>query len=155
MYLEIFLADFAVFRVFLGISRDFAEIPEFRGSATARNIRSPAFYMQLRSIQGCQKVFKQQADNEQQAASELAPKAQVLEGRGIQGHSEIYRFGNGISRGFQEKFSTADTMLFYQNTPKTRNNAVEMSQVFHDIACFKCFTYLNLLEYAFSVIQNW
>ena len=42
MYLEIFLADFAVFRVFGGISRDFAEIPEFRGSATARNIRSPA-----------------------------------------------------------------------------------------------------------------
>ena len=41
MYLEIFLTDFAVFRVFLGISRDFAEIPEFRGSATARNIRSP------------------------------------------------------------------------------------------------------------------
>ena len=41
MYLEIFLADFAVFRFFLGISRDFAEIPEFRGSATARNIRSP------------------------------------------------------------------------------------------------------------------
>ena len=43
MYLEIFLADFAVFRVFLGISRDFAEIPEFRGSATTRNIRSPGF----------------------------------------------------------------------------------------------------------------
>ena len=43
MYLAIFLADFAVFRVFLGISRDFAEIPEFRGSATARNIRSPVF----------------------------------------------------------------------------------------------------------------
>ena len=41
MYLEIFLADFAVFRVFWGISRDFAEIPEIRGSATARNIRSP------------------------------------------------------------------------------------------------------------------
>ena len=35
------MADFAVFRVFGGISRDFAEIPEFRGSATARNIRSP------------------------------------------------------------------------------------------------------------------
>ena len=28
--------------MFLGISRDFAEIPEFRGSATARNTRSPA-----------------------------------------------------------------------------------------------------------------
>ena len=41
MYLEILLADFAVFRVFLGISRDFAEIPKFRGSATPRNIRSP------------------------------------------------------------------------------------------------------------------
>ena len=41
MYSEIFLADFAVFRVFLRISRDFAEISEFRGSATARNIRSP------------------------------------------------------------------------------------------------------------------
>ena len=41
MYLEIFLADFAVFRVFWGISRDFAEMSEFRGSATARNIRSP------------------------------------------------------------------------------------------------------------------
>ena len=42
MYLEIFLADFAVFRVFWGISRDFAEIPEFRRYATARNIKSPA-----------------------------------------------------------------------------------------------------------------
>ena len=30
------------FRVFGGISQDFAEKPEFRGSATARNIRSPA-----------------------------------------------------------------------------------------------------------------
>ena len=39
--MEIFLGDFAVFRVFWGISQDFAEIPEFHGSATARNIRSP------------------------------------------------------------------------------------------------------------------
>jgi len=38
-----FLANFAVFHVFLSISRDFADIPEFRGSATARNFRSPAF----------------------------------------------------------------------------------------------------------------
>ena len=43
MYLEIFLANFAVFRVFLRISLDFMEIPEFRGSATARNIRSPVY----------------------------------------------------------------------------------------------------------------
>ena len=31
MYLEIFLADFAVFRVFLGISWDFAEYLNFAG----------------------------------------------------------------------------------------------------------------------------
>ena len=43
MYLEIFLADFATFRVFWGISWDFMEIPEFRGSATARNTRSPEY----------------------------------------------------------------------------------------------------------------
>ena len=52
MYLEIFLADFAVFRVFLGISRDFAEIPEFRGSATARNIRSPAMVIDVSMLLG-------------------------------------------------------------------------------------------------------
>ena len=40
-YLEIFLADFAVFRVFLGILQDFAEILEFCRSATTRNIGSP------------------------------------------------------------------------------------------------------------------
>ena len=34
MYLEIFLADFTVYHVLLGISRDFAEKPEFRGSAS-------------------------------------------------------------------------------------------------------------------------
>ena len=43
LYLEIFLADFTVYRVLLGISRDFAEKPEFRGSATAQNIRSPDY----------------------------------------------------------------------------------------------------------------
>ena len=31
MYLEIFLADFAIFRVFWGISQDFTEIPDFAG----------------------------------------------------------------------------------------------------------------------------
>ena len=43
MYLEIFLVDFVVFCMFLEILWDFAEIPEFRGSATARNISSPAY----------------------------------------------------------------------------------------------------------------
>ena len=60
---------------------------------------------------------------------------------------------NGISRGFQEIFSTA--MQFHQNTCKSGNNAVKMCQVSQDIARFECFTDLNLFKYAFNVIQNW
>ena len=45
-------------------------------------------------------------------------------------------------------------MLFRQNTHKTRNNAIEMSQAFQDITQFTRFTDLNF-EYAFSVIQKW
>ena len=55
---------------------------------------------------------------------------------------------------FKRHFSTAATMLFHQNTRKTRNNAVEMSQASQDMAQFERFTDLNLLEYAFNVIQN-
>ena len=51
---------------------------------------------------------------------ELAPKAQVLGGRGIQGHFEIQSLRNGISR--QEVFSTADGMLFRENTCNTDCN---------------------------------
>ena len=36
--------------------------------------------------------------------------------------------------------ATADAMLFRYNTHKTGNNAVQMSQAFHDIPQFKCFT---------------
>ena len=36
----------------------------------------------------------------------------------------------------------------------TGNNAVEMSQAFHNIARFKRFTDLNLFKYAFNIIQN-
>ena len=60
-----------------------------------------------------------------------------------------------LARGFQEVFSTADALLFRQNTCKTGNNVVEMSQVFHDIAQFKRFTDLNVFKYEFNVIQNW
>ena len=60
---------------------------------------------------------------------------------------------NGISRGFQEIFSTA--MQFHKNTWKSGNNAVKMSQVSQEIAQFECFTDLNLFKYAISVIQNW
>ena len=44
MYLIRFLPNFAVFFVFLWISRDFMDLPEFRGSATAWNIRSPGMW---------------------------------------------------------------------------------------------------------------
>ena len=62
---------------------------------------------------------------------------------------------NGVSRDFQEVFSTTDAMLFCQNTRKTAgNNAVEMSQAFHGVAQFERFTDLNLFKYAFNVIQS-
>ena len=41
MYLIRFLANFVVFYVFLWILRDFADLPEFCGSASLLNIRSP------------------------------------------------------------------------------------------------------------------
>ena len=55
---------------------------------------------------------------------------------------------------FKRYFSTADAMLLCQNTCKTGNNAVEMFQVFHDMAPFKRFTGLNLFKYVFNVIQK-
>ena len=45
MYLIRFLPNFVVFFVFLWISRDFVDLPEFHGSVTAQNIRSPAFFL--------------------------------------------------------------------------------------------------------------
>ena len=48
--------------------------------------------------------------------------------------------------GFQEVFFTEDSLSFHQNTRKTGNNAVEMSQAFHDIALFERFTDLNLFK---------
>ena len=56
---------------------------------------------------------------------------------------------------FQEVSSAADSRLFYLNTRKTGNNAVEMSQTFQDIARFEHFTDLNLFKHVFHVIQNW
>ena len=50
--------------------------------------------------------------------------------------------------------STADTMLFRQNTCDFKHT-VEMSQAFHDVVWLERFTDLNLFKYAFNVIQNW
>ena len=68
----------------------------------------------------------------------------------MQGHFEIYSLRNGIFRGVQEVFSTADALFFCQNTLKTGNNAVEISQAFHDIARFERFIDLNLFKCAFN-----
>ena len=48
-------------------------------------------------------------------------------------------------------------MLSDQNTCKTGDNAIEMSQAFHIITWFECFTDVNLFKfkYSFNVIQNW
>ena len=55
---------------------------------------------------------------------------------------------------FKRCFSIADTMLLCQNTCMTGNNAVEMSQVFHDMARFEHFTDLNLFKYPFNVVHH-
>ena len=50
MYLIRFVLNFTVFFMFLWISWDFVDLPEFRGSATARNIRSPVFSRNITSL---------------------------------------------------------------------------------------------------------
>ena len=45
-------------------------------------------------------------------------------------------------------------MLFHQNTGKTANNAIEMSQVFHNITWFKHFTNLNLFKWETNAKYN-
>ena len=55
-----------------------------------------------------------------------------------------------LEMAFQGIFK-ADAMLFYQNTRKTGNNAIEMLQAFHDIAQFKRFTVcLNMCSMLFK-----
>ena len=61
---------------------------------------------------------------------------------------KFWSLRNGISRGFQEVFSTMDTMLFHENT-------LETMPLIHNIAWFELFTNLSLFKYAFNVIQNW
>ena len=62
----------------------------------------------------------------------------------------ILSLGNRVSRGVQQVFSIPDAIFFRCNTRKTGNNAVKMSQVFHDMAQFKCFTDLNLCSMSFK-----
>ena len=61
----------------------------------------------------------------------------------------------GLSRGIFHHGRHVVSSEHTENTRKTGNNAVEMSQAFHDIAPFECFPDLNLFKYAFNVTQNW
>ena len=56
---------------------------------------------------------------------------------------------------FKRYFPSRMPYFLRCNTHKTGNNAVEMSQAFHDMARFERFTDLNLFTYVFDVIQNW
>ena len=86
---------------------------------------------------------------------ELTPKAQVLEGRGTRGILKFRVSEMAFPGVFKRYFPLRmPMMLFRQNTRKTGNNAVEMSQALHDIARFEHFTDLNLFKYAFNVIQH-
>ena len=101
--------------------------------------------------QGCQKVFKWQADNEQQVALELAPKAQVLEGRGIQGHFGIQSLGNAISRGFQEVFFHRGhaPCCFIRIHTRLRTMSPQCSNVSQIETC------LNTRSMSFIIIIQW
>jgi len=50
-------------------------------------------------------------------------------------------------------FSTADVILCHQNTRKTGNSAMEMSQAFQDIALVRI--HRSKKRIAFNAIQNW
>ena len=61
----------------------------------------------------------------------------------------------GLSRGIFHCGRHVVSSEHTENTRKTGNNAVEMSQAFHNIAWFERLTDLNLFKYAFNVAQNW
>ena len=105
------------------------------------------------------KVGSLQKNNECRAVKKFLSSRLIMNGRRLwnshQRHKflraeasrDILKFRVAEMAFFQEEFSTADTMLFFQNTYETRNNAVEMSQAFHDIVWFEHFTDLNLFKY--------
>ena len=73
-------------------------------------------------------------------------KAQVLEGRGIQGHFEIQSLRNAISTGLQEVLPCCFVRLrlgtMMSKCPR-HSTTLHGSNVSH------------LFKYAFNVIQNW
>ena len=61
----------------------------------------------------------------------------------------------GVSKRYFNRGRRIVSSEYIENTHKTGNNAIEMSQAFHDNARFEHFTDLNLFKYLFNVIQNW
>ena len=61
----------------------------------------------------------------------------------------------GVSKRYFNRGHHTVSSEYIENTHKTGNNAIEMSQAFHDLTLFEHFTYLNLFKYLFNVIQNW
>ena len=70
-----------IWKYFWRISRDFAEIPEFRGSVTARNIRSPVFSLLEASDD---KLWKNITNSAEGPLVDLLPpcKTRLLRNRG-------------------------------------------------------------------------
>ena len=97
---------------------------------------------------GLSNSFKQQleADNEQQVALELTPKAQVLEG-GRKFRVLKIAFPGVFNRYFPLWMPCCSVRSEYMQ--EGEHYAVEMSQAFHGITRFKCFTD------PFNVFQNW
>ena len=61
----------------------------------------------------------------------------------------------GVSKRYFNRGHHIVSSEYIENTHKTGNNAIEMSQAFHDLTLFEHVTYLNLFKYLFNVIQNW
>ena len=91
-------------------------------------------------------------------AAELAPRHKFVR---AEASRDILKFGvsempfPGVFKRFFHRGRQVVPPEYIENTLKTGSNAVEMLQVFHDIAWFEDFTDLNLFKYKFNVIQNW
>ena len=112
--------------------------------------------LKIATLQGCQKFLSRRLVMNSRRLWNSHERSKFLRAKASM---DILKFGVSemtFTGGFHEVFSSADAMLFRQNTRKTRNNAVEM-QAFNDIARLECFTDLNLFtgKYVFNVIQNW
>ena len=71
---------------------------------------------------------------------ELAPKAQILEAKTSRDILKFRVWEMAFAVVFKRYVPPRTHFFSHQNTRKTGNDAVEMSQAFHDIARFTRFT---------------